>query len=781
MEFSWRSALSRFSWDHPYLVFGLVVVLTGFMLLQFPGIEINTDPEDMLREDHPARVLDRKIEEDFFLHDMVAVALEPPEGEKEINSRRLQVLYDLVKMVEKEEGVVFQDILSVYTSDDIEAVGGSINVDQFLRSPPPNNEEVQNLIDRVEKHPVLADMVLNRETGGMALFVPIEEKKYSYSLSQSIQQFWSEHDQAEGKIHVTGLPVAEQTFGHKMFQQMATSAPMAFVVIGILMLLFFRSFSLVFWALFQAVITVLWTMGGLIGLGFEIHIMSSMISIFLLPIAVVDSIHILSDFTDRVTPDSSSRNSLAVVYEEIFFPILFTSLTSAAGFMSLSFTGIPPVRVFGLAVGSGILLAFFTTLTILPAGASLWQPNPRTKKGSESWIGRFVSCCTDCGCAVRDYPKTILAVGLVIVLLGLYGMTMIEVNDNPTRWFLSGHPIRQADKYFNNAFAGSYPAYMVLENESADGWYSPESLRELDRVTRKIQEMEEVGKTTALPGIVNKIHDELYGGEAEQKFPTTVPAVKQYLQLYENSGNPQDLFRLVTSNGQRVNVWFHLKSGDNQVMSRVKKRTEEIIGLSDLQLARKPDWGGITVVNLIWQQVMVSGMAWALASSYVVIFIMMLLLFRSFRWALLALVPLTFTLVVVYGLVGWVGKDYDMPVAVLSALSIGVAVDFAIHFIQRGRQIIDEVFISGIEEPYSEMWPEVRELISGEPSRAIARNAIVIAVGFTPLLVAPLRPYVTVGVFMMLIMALSGIATLIGLFALFETFHPYLVAKVKEE
>ncbi len=765
MNFRWKSLLPRFSMEHPYVIFAIMLVVTGLMLSQFPSININTDPADMLPEDHEVRKQDRAIEEEFFLYDMVAVAIEPPAGVKKITPDRLEALYELVGMIEKQEGVVYQDILSVYTSDDIQGSGGSINVDRFLRRPPASQEQADRLLKRVEEHPVLAGMVLSRSSGGIALFVPIEAKKYSYPLRQSIIDFWQNQPEQSGKIHITGLPVAEETFGHQMFKQMAMSAPLAFLVIGILMLLFFRSFSLVFWALFQAVITVIWTMGSLIGLGFPIHIMSSMISIFLLPIAVVDSIHILSDFTDRKEPDRSNKDVMAEVYEDIFYPILFTSLTSAAGFYSLTITGIPPVQVFGMAVGSGILLAFLTTLTILPAGAAIWVPSPASE-GEDSWIARQVSCCTDCGCLARDYPYIVLIVLGLIMALGVYGMTMIEVNDNPTRWFLSGHPIRVADNYINDSFAGSYPAYMVLEKQPR-GWYDPGQLEELNEVTTALEEMDEVGKVTALPDIINKIHDELHGGKAETYLPASAMAVKQYMFLYENSGKPQDLFRLVRNDGSKVNIWFNLKSGDNKVMSRVKKEAETLVAASGLELTGSPQWGGITVVNLVWQNVMVRGMGWALFSSYIIIFFMMLFLFRSLRWSLLSLVPLTFTLIVVYGLVGWIGKDYDMPVAVLSALSIGIAVDFAIHFIQRSRQII----------PHADSWEEARELISGEPSRAIARNGVVIAIGFSPLLFAPLRPYVTVGVFMILIMALSGIATLIGLFAFFEAFHPFLMRK----
>ncbi len=762
MEFSWKSWLSRFSWDHPYILFGLVAVVTVVMVYQFPAVKINTDPEDMLPREHPARVRDRKIESNFFLHDMVAIAIEPPELEREITPRRLERVYKLVRKIKKKEGVISEDILSLYTSDDIEGFGGGINVDRFLRKPPQDQAQVDKLIKRVEDHPVLKNMILNRGSGGIALFVPIKEKSHSYQVRQLAHKFWADQPESAGKIHVTGLPVAETTFGVQMFYQMATSAPLAFIVIGLLMLLFFRSFSLVFWSLLQAVVTVVWIMGSLIGLGYTVHIMSSMIPIFLLPVAVVDSIHILSDFSDRSHSESNNREVLAEVYEDIFYPILFTSLTSAAGFISLAMTGIPPVQVFGVAVGVGILLAFLTTITVIPAGARLWTPHPESR-GKESWIGQLVHCSDECGCLARDYPKIVISLGLIIVLAGLYGMSLIQVNDNPTRWFHEQHPIRQADRYLNQAFVGSYPAYLVLE-KSKGGWYEPQSLQRLEKLQTKIQALPNVGKVTTISGIVNKIHRELHAGQVKTQFPDTARAVQQYLFLFQNSGNPQDLFRLISSDGNKVNIWFNLKSGDNRIMARVKEMTNNFVNHSDLKLAKKPKWGGITVVNLTWQNVMVRGMAWALAGSYLVIFVMLLLLFRSFRWAFMALVPLTFTLVSVYGLIGWIGKDYDMPVAVLSALSIGIAVDFAIHFIQRGRQIIEE----------EGSWPQARERIVGEPARAIARNGVVIAIGFSPLLVSPLRPYVTVGVFMMLIMAFAGISTLIGLYAIFESFHPFL-------
>ena len=133
------------------------------------------------------------------------------------------------------------------------------------------------------------------------------------------------------------------------------------------------------------------------------------------------------------------------------------------------------------------------------------------------------------------------------------------------------------------------------------------------------------------------------------------------------------------------------------------------------------------------------------------------------------MVPLSVTILGVYGIIGWIGKDYDMPIAVLSSLTLGLSVDFAIHFIERTRTFLRETGSFALAE----------KQMFEEPARAIARNAIVIAIGFTPLFFAPLVPYITVGAFMAAIMALSGVTTLILLPALMSWAGPWLFPEMK--
>ncbi len=186
-------------------------------------------------------------------------------------------------------------------------------------------------------------------------------------------------------------------------------------------------------------------------------------------------------------------------------------------------------------------------------------------------------------------------------------------------------------------------------------------------------------------------------------------------------------------------------------MTAVVNSVDQYVQENPLPDTLSLEWAGKSYLNVVWQQEMVEGMLGSLISAFVVVLIMMILLFRSIAFGVLAMLPLTLTITGIYGLIGWIGKDYDMPIAVLSALTLGLSIDFAIHFVERTRAYFRE----------TQSWPETLELMFQEPGRAITRNAVVIAVGFTPLLLAPLVPYITVGAFLASIMALSALVTLL--------------------
>ena len=823
----------KFSIDHPRVIFTIVAILTLVLGSQIPRISIDTDPENMLPHDQPDRVFHDEVKQQFALYDMIVVGVVNDENPNGVfNPESLARVQKLTEEVQQIDGVIRQDVMSLSSVDNITQEGpGTIRFQWMMKEAPQTQEEALAVRDAARHLPLLDGSVVSDDGKALAIYVPIERKDQSYRIAQEIQiavnQLGGNDD-----YHITGLPVAEDTFGVEMFKQMAISAPLSGLIIFILMWVFFRSFSLITSPMLLAIATVVSTMGLLIGMGFTVHIMSSMIPIFLMPIAVVDSVHILSEFADHYRKGADKREVVSEVMGDLFTPMLYTSLTSAVGFASLAFTPIPPVKVFGLFVAFGILLAFVLTVTFIPAYAVSLSDKQLEKmttagggeSGGEGLLGRVLH---GSGQFVLSRGKLLIAAAVVVLGISAWGITKIEINDNPVRWFKEHHRIRVADEVLNEHFAGTYNAFLVLEagddaevfstfeKQAADviarassegmdltaAWkdllsqaeggnsgerlsalslaiddalfggsdeaapyledllalaekaqlqarvfQSPETLQYIEKLQTALLESGKVGKSNSIADVVKTVYRELLDGKDESyKLPDSSRGVAQALLSYQSSHRPDDLWHMVTPDYRASAVWVQLKSGDNRDMSAVVAAMEDYTASNPPPAGVSVDWAGLTYINVIWQEEMVVGMLESLAGSFIIVLIMMIVLFRSLSYGLLAMVPLSLTIAFIYGLIGIVGKDYDMPVAVLSSLTLGLSVDFAIHFLQRMRSIHQEVGD----------WRRTVEAMFEEPGRAISRNAIVIAIGFLPLLAAPLVPYMTVGFFLAAIMAVS--------------------------
>jgi predicted RND superfamily exporter protein len=825
-------SITALATGRPGWVFAGVLVLTLGLGALIPRLQIDTDPENMLPEDQPARVFHRSVKADFTLYDFIVVGVVNADHAAGVfNRETLRRVHHLTRAIEAIDGVVAHEVLSLATVDDVRSDGaGTVRFDWMMDAPPATDAEAAAVREAVRRQAMLEGTLVSEDGQAAAIYVPIVDKSESHRIAEEIRAAVVEMG-GEEEVHITGLPVAEETFGVEMFVQMGVAAPLAGLVVFFMLWVFFRSFALITSPMLVALATVIATMGLLIGLGFPVHIMSSMIPIFLMPIAVVDSVHILSEFADRYSLSGDREGALGEVMEELFTPMLYTSLTSAVGFASLAFAPIPPVRVFGLFVAFGILLAFALTITFIPAYITTMTERQLAKvqrAAARSTQGADVSILSAwlafLGERAVHHSKAIVVGTVALVAFSMWGILQITINDNPVRWFRPSHEIRVADRVLNEHFGGTYDAYLVLRHDDAsaafpteaatavlddagdpalarqwtaiqseadgdpdallDGVYDrldaattdeeaavwedvlaelegggsggvfrdPAALAYIEQLQSALLATDHVGKSNALPDIVKTVHRALRDGdEAFYTVPASSGGVAQTLLSYQSSHRPNDLWHFVTPDYDAATIWVQLKSGDNQDMLAVEDQIDAFVAENPPPAGVTVEWAGLTYLNVVWQEAMVSGMLNALLGSFAIVFLMMLLLFRSVWFGVLAMLPLSVTILAIYGLIGWVGKDYDMPIAVLSSLTLGLSIDFAIHFLQRARSLLAELGD----------WRTTMRAMFAEPARAITRNALVIAIGFLPLLLSPLVPYNTVGVFLATIMAVSCLATLV--------------------
>ena len=872
-----RQRITEYSLRHYKLIAIVMVVITLVLGSFISLIKVDTDPENMLSEDEPVRLFHNRTKERFALSDIVVVGIvnnKDPNGV--FNPSSLARIYELAEFAKtlrwedkndpnKQIGVIEVDLLAPSTVDYIGQGGpGTVTFEWLMSKPPTTQSQALEIKERAMSNPLLKGTLVSENGKAICLYLPLTSKDLSHRVYKALNAEIAKFSGDE-QYYITGLPVAEDTFGVEMFIQMAISAPLAMIVIFILMLLFFRKLVLVISPMIVAMVSVISTMGLLIGLGYPVHIMSSMIPIFLMPIAVVDSVHILSEFFDLYTKEKGRKKTTIDVMGDLFMPMLYTSLTSAAGFASLALTPIPPVQVFGIFVAIGIMIAWVCTITFVPAFIMMIKESSLENFGSanvkvkkQSLLEKFLHAV---GRFTYTTAKPILVIMLIITAIAIYGITRIQINDNPVKWFSTSHPIRKADIELNKHFGGTYMAYLVLDpaepdtigpkfisdlrkdlsekslelrkefpdvtkvvpeleetlleqassvktkedlldqmnsfvnnkldnadSNDVDMWYELSNFFEMEKeklkifkrpdVLRYISGLQEylaqsglVGKSNSVADVVKKVYQELIDGKPENhKIPDTSAAVAQCLLQFQSSHNPDDLWHMVTTDYMHANIWMQLPSGDNKDMQKVVKAVKQYFTNHPPPVKLNYNWAGLTYINVVWQDKMVWGMLQSFMGSFIIVFIMMAILFRSPLWGIVCMVPLLITIIIIYGIIGLIGKDYDMPVAVLSALTLGMAVDFAIHFLERARMSYSTTC----------SWKKSAAEMFGEPARAITRNVLVIAIGFLPLLAAPLVPYKTVGIFLCAIMALSGAVTLLALPAIIKLAEKLLFKPIQE-
>jgi predicted RND superfamily exporter protein len=299
--------------------------------------------------------------------------------------------------------------------------------------------------------------------------------------------------------------------------------------------------------------------------------------------------------------------------------------------------------------------------------------------------------------------------------------------------------------------------FFGIEKERLKTFKRPEVLEYLAGLQAHMENAGLIGKSTSVADVVRKVNQELIDGKEENfRIPGKLQGVSECYMQYQQSHRPNDLWHLVTPDFMRANIWMQFTRGDSTQTEKAVKAVNAYVEDNRPPMELSHRWAGLHYVNLIFQDKMFREMLGSFCGSFIIVFFMMVILFRSWLWAAACMIPLTLTIAAIYGVTGIVGNDYDMPVAVLSAISLGIAVDFAIHFLERSRQTYRE----------TGSWRETVPKMFGEPALAISRNVLVVALGFLPLMVAQLIPYKTTAILLFGILFFSGFITLLCLPAL---------------
>ncbi len=762
----------------PKIVIGGALIITMLFASQLPKITTDTDPKHMLPITSAVRQNNDQVEREFELHpDVLVLGVVNERGI--VTEQTLARISDLTSQIQRIPGVIVRDVTSFTTIDNVTAVGGELTVRPLLEHIPQSAEELESFRKKLFENPIFLNRIISPDGKATAIYIPIEPTANGKEIADRIRGLLPTESSGD-KFYLAGDPVARDTFGAEMFRQMGLFSPIAGMVMALALWLMFRSVLLVVANMAVAMISIIWSMGLLIGLGYPVHIMSSMSPVFLMAIAT-DTVHIFNEFFFRYREVGEKKRSVMDTMAAVGTPVFYSDLTTAAGFASLAITSIIPVRIFGLVVAFGTLVILLMSYTLVPAILMLLREErlarvigalPKEADYSPanlitpraSLLSRLGEVCVRKG-------KSIAILGCVLLVIAAVGICHIRVNNNMVHWFKFNSAVRIADRMMNQYLGGTCTAYLVVQSPNENAMKDPMMLREIEGLQRALEKDPLVGKTFSVADYVKWINQVLHNDDLSfYRIPDSSDEVGQYLFLFGMSAKPSDLNNVVDYPFQKANIILQLKSWDAGVMKEVSGRTEAYLAAHPLPAGSTVKPAGIAYFNLVWNHEVLWGMLTSFLAGVGLVLVLLIAQTRSLLWGALSFLPLLFTIAIIYGVVGLVGKDFDMPVAVLSTLSLGMAIDFAIHFIARFRKRHRE-------------HPELQPCLiwtAARPGKGIFLNAILFALGFSVMILADLTPYITVGVLMAAIMLLSSVTSVIYLPGLIQLFRGRLLKGGKE-
>jgi hydrophobe/amphiphile efflux-3 (HAE3) family protein len=455
--------------------------------------------------------------------------------------------------------------------------------------------------------------------------------------------------------------------------------PLAIVSVMVLLFLLFRRVGGMLIPMAVVVFTMLIVLSIQVMLGYKLNNFTANIPVFIIAIGIADAVHVYIIWLAYRKEGMENKLAVQRTLEKNFLPIFLTSLTTSVGFASLTISEIVPVATLGIATASGAILAFFLSVVLMPALLLLLnkdiQKSDKTELDKKTIDERYQNYAKF---LVQNDKKILFFTTLLFGFFAL-GLFHVKVDSNTIRYFDKEVEIRKATEFISENLTGSMSYEIVVDSKAKDGIKDPEFLRYVDRFYSEFYEKyPDVRHIISLLDTVKQFHKVMNGDE--QKFytvPDSKELVAQYLLLYSLS-LPQ---------GMEINDKMDIE----ERLLRVSAKINLVDTSKDLEMIEWVEkwWestpysakvNGQTAMFAYMQSDVTDTLIYSISIAMTLVSVMMLIIFKNIRMLFIFILPNILPIILVVGVMGWLGITIDMGVAVSGAIVLGVAVDDSIYF-----------------------------------------------------------------------------------------------------
>jgi len=725
--------IMKFKW----LIIIAVIGLTILFGVQIPNLGINSDVIESLPDDDPDALLLKRIAREFGGNSIGMVILETDDIFQPEPLEHMRLLTDSLGTI---DGI--SSVTSLTNIIDIKEGGFGIEVGKLIDeyNMPQSEEELKELKARIfSKDMYRGSMVSDDGTAAVVIFT-LAEGANPQVVTGDVKRHTEALNLPE-KIYYAGSPVMVTTVSELISTDLLTLIPISFLVIAIILFFGFKSIRGVIMPLLTAGIATVWTMGIMSMVGYKMSMVSNNIPIILLAVGSAYTIHVLNRI--RLEREKELKKAIVRALAYIIIPVFLATVTTMIGFLSFIFGAyLNMIRDFGIFTSIGTAIASLLSIFFVPAIISLMKARKRSQfhpemKNKQTFLARrFLIPLKN---LLYLQPRNILITWGALIIVSTGGIFMIERSVDINDYFKNDNPTRIAEELMTKKFGGSKPVFVHFKGDMHD----PEVLKTMLRAEAYMKESPDIYSTQSIADLIAQMIGILEGTE---EIPDERAKIEQLWFLLDGQ---EYLQRFISEDLTEGVILYKFTSSDNKSKKEFSDYMETFINEYSTEECRI-QITGMPFVDLTMDKSLINSQFGSLSIAIVFVVIIVGLILRSFKSGIYASIPIIASIVILFGLMGYIGISLNIATVLVASLTLGIGIDYSIHVITH----FNHSYKRG-----GDVYRALRDviLISG---KAIIINILSVAGGFLVLLFSEMVPLQYFGLLISISMIASGLGAL---------------------
>ena len=654
-----------------YLSLGFLMLFSVLPSLLLLNLNIDNAPEVYFPDDEPAVVLDRELRK-RFPDDQVFVLLF--EGVALFSDGFFAAYDGLARTLGRLDAV--DEVVAATNQDHISGTQDDFIVEPLVDARRLAESRPEHRRQRILDDELSGGLLAAGDGSALAMVVIPEEADNSIerlALEEEILAAVQQAGLGGYLVAMAGQIPVDVAQLRSMLRDNMIFIP-ATVAAGLLMIWWlFRRWLAVMLAGIAIGVVVNSTVAIYVLLDQPFTLVSSIIPPLLSALTVAALVHLFNGVYLASKRGLAGMDRVARAIAGVDRPALYAALTTAGGLASLATSPIVPIRTFGAISALGTLLIYLVVFRILPTLLVRWDtrhwPDPR---GAARLVDRIVSSLYRFG--IRHPAVVIIG---VVLMLGVAApqIANVEVETNLQEFFEFDHPVREDTRRVDDKIAGTMAASVIFDAESRDGLKDADTLRMIRDFQQWAEAQPEIDRSFGLPNFVEEMH---WGFNAEnpqfRTLPTDTELISQYLLIYDGDDIHDFVDRDYQHSHVALNLNVHQASEISRALDKIRAYLEQNVGD-----AIHWEIAGNARLFADIEDLLVTGQVYSLWGALLLIFLFMLYFLRSFRAAVLCMIPNLSPILIIFIVMGTFGIWLDMATAMIASVAVGIAVDDTIH------------------------------------------------------------------------------------------------------